>query len=47
MPFDTMLMSAGVVTVFLAFAGVLLWGDFQTRPSRSRAGANPQKRPSF
>ena len=34
MPFDAMLVSVAVVIMFLAFAGVLLWGDFQTRPDR-------------
>lgn len=31
MPFDAMMVSAGVAVMFLAFAGVLLWGDLQTR----------------
>jgi hypothetical protein len=47
MPFDAMLVSAAVAIVFLAFAGVLLWGDLQTRPDRRKAGTNPQKRRSF
>jgi hypothetical protein len=47
MPFDAMLVSAAVAIVFLAFAGVLLWGDLQTRPDRQKAGTNPQKRRSF
>ena len=37
MPFDAMLVSAGVTIMFLAFAGVLLWGDFQTRPDQPKA----------
>jgi len=44
MPFDAMLVSAGVVVMFLAFAGVLLWGDYQTRPDRLKADSNPSKR---
>ena len=31
MPFDTMLVSAAVISMFVVFAGVLMWGDFQTR----------------
>ena len=37
MPFDAMLMSAAVVVMFLLFAGVLAWGDYQTRPKRLSA----------
>jgi len=44
MPFDAMLVSAAVVVMFLAFAGVLLWGDYQTRPDRLKADSNPSKR---
>jgi hypothetical protein len=44
MPFEAMLLSVGVVAVFVVFAGVLLWGDFQTRPDRLKAGTAPQKR---
>lgn len=47
MPFDAMLVSAGVVIIFVAFAGVLLWGDLRTRPDRMKADASPQKRRSF
>ena len=36
MPFDAMVVSVAVAAMFLAFAGVLLWGDFQTRPDRRR-----------
>jgi hypothetical protein len=47
MPFDAMLVSVAVAIMFLAFAGVLLWGDFQTRPDRLKADSQPQKRRSF
>jgi hypothetical protein len=47
MPFDAMLVSLAVLIMFLAFAGVLLWGDFQTRPDRLKANTNPQRRRSF
>jgi hypothetical protein len=44
MPIDTMLVSVAVISMFLVFAGVLAWGDFQTRPARLTAVAHPQKR---
>jgi hypothetical protein len=44
MPIDTMLVSAAVISMFLVFAGVLAWGEFQTRPTRLTAVAYPQKR---
>jgi hypothetical protein len=42
MSFDTMLVSVAVLSVFVAFAAVLVWGDFQTRPDQLKA--NAQKR---
>ena len=42
-PFDAMLVSEGVVAMFVVFAAVLLWGDYQTRPGRLRAIASQQK----
>jgi hypothetical protein len=45
LPFDAMVVGAAVAVVFLAFAGVLLWGDFQTRTDRPKADS--QKRRSF
>jgi hypothetical protein len=47
MPFDAMVVSTTVLVIFLAFAGVLLWGDMQTRPDRLKAGSQSQKRRSF
>ena len=47
MPFDAMVVSAGVTLMFLAFAVVLLWGDYQTRPDRLKADSNRSKRRSF
>jgi hypothetical protein len=44
MPFDAMVVSIAVAVMFLAFAGVLLWGDFQTRPDRPEADSQSQKR---
>jgi hypothetical protein len=43
MPFDAMLVSAAVVAMFVAFAAVLLWGDYQTRPDRLKAAASDRK----
>jgi hypothetical protein len=31
MPIDSMLVSAAVILMFLVFAGVLAWGEIQTR----------------
>jgi hypothetical protein len=48
MPVDAMMVSAGVLLMFLLFAGVLLWGDYQTRPDdRLKADSNPSRRRSF
>ena len=48
MPVDAMIVSAAVLLIFLVFAGVLLWGDYQTRPDhRLKADSNPSKRRSF
>jgi hypothetical protein len=44
MPFDAILVSAAVVAMFLALAGALLWGDFQTRPDRLKADLSAPKR---
>lgn len=46
MPFDAMLVSAGVVLMFGILGGVLLWGDLQTRPDRLK-DSNPSKHRSF
>jgi hypothetical protein len=45
LPFDAMVVGAAVAVVFLVFAGVLLWGDNQTRPDRLKGDS--QKRRSF
>jgi hypothetical protein len=31
MPIDSMLVSSAVILMFLVFAGVLAWGEIQTR----------------
>jgi len=45
MPFDAMLMSATVVAVFLLFAGVVAWADYQTRPGRLGASQKRGRQP--
>jgi len=47
MSFDTMLVTAAVLSVFVAFAAVLIWGDFQTRPARQKHHVIPQRRRNF
>jgi len=44
MPFDAMLVSAAVAAMFVVFAGVLMWGELQTRPARPTAVARAEKR---
>lgn len=34
MPTDSLLVTIFVVAMFVLFAGVLLWGDLQTRPKQ-------------
>jgi hypothetical protein len=45
MPIDSMLVSAAVILMFLVFAGVLAWGEIQTRPARLTTAAHSRKRP--
>ena len=40
----SMLVVAGVLSVFAVFAVVLIWGDFQTRPARRETYGIPQWR---
>jgi hypothetical protein len=47
MSFDAILMIAAVIFMFMVFAGVLVWGDLQTRPARHKAVAYPPKRRAF
>jgi hypothetical protein len=46
MPLDAMLLTAAVVSMFVIFAVVLLWGDYQTRP-KQEAPLSSTKRRSF
>jgi uncharacterized membrane protein len=47
MPVDSMLVSAAVVSVFVIFAVVLIWGDFQSQPIRQQPVDRNAKRRSF
>ena len=47
MPIDSMLVSAAVVTMFVIFAAVLIWGERQTQPPRQHPAGVQQKRRSF
>jgi hypothetical protein len=39
MPVDSMLVSAAVVAMFVVFAAVLAWGEFQTPPEATDSAA--------
>ena len=47
MPIDSMLVSVAVVTMFALFAGVLAWGQHQSRPLGQQPANGPRKRRSF
>jgi hypothetical protein len=47
MPVDSILVSAAVVSVFVVFAGALIWGDFQSRSMRQQPVSRNKKRRSF
>jgi hypothetical protein len=47
MPIDSILVSAAVVSLFVVFAGVLIWGDFRSRPMRQQPVARNRKHRSF
>jgi hypothetical protein len=46
MPIDSILVSAAVVSVFVVFAGVLIWGNFQTEPAWQGPAKRNRKRRS-
>jgi hypothetical protein len=46
-PIDSILVSAGVVAMFVVFAGVLMWGDHQTKAARPSLAAGVKQRRSF
>jgi hypothetical protein len=47
MPIDSILVTAAVVTMFAIFAGVLAWGERQTRPLEQESAADQRRRRSF
>ena len=47
MPVDLILVSAAVVSVFVIFAGVLIWGDFKSGSMRQESVDRNRKRRSF
>ena len=47
MPIDSILVAAAVVAMFTVFAGVLAWGERQTRLVGQEPAAGSQKRRSF
>ena len=47
MPIDSMLVSLAVVAMFVVFAGVLYWGERQSRPFRQEPAGGELKRRSF
>jgi hypothetical protein len=44
MPLDSMLVSAAVLSMFVVFAGALLWVDFQSGPVRPQQLGRDAKR---
>jgi hypothetical protein len=44
MPIDSLLVSVGVVAMFVVFAAVLAWGDMQTRPKRLSEQSSAKRR---
>jgi hypothetical protein len=47
MPVDSILVSVAVVSIFLIFAGVMIWGDFQSGQMRQESVSRDRKRRSF
>lgn len=47
MPVDSILVSAAVVSIFVVFAGVLIWGNFQTESARQGPANRDRKHRSF
>lgn len=45
MPFDSAVVSACVIAVFVVFGAVLYWGDLQTRPDRLAQSSANKRRP--
>ena len=47
MPVDSILVSAAVVAMFVIFAGVLAWGERQSRTLQQQSADSHRKRRSF
>lgn len=47
MPADAMMVSVGVLVVFVGFAAVLFWADQQSSSSEDKSDASGRKRRSF
>lgn len=47
MPVDSILVSVAVVSVFVIFAGVLIWGDFQSGSMAQSPLGSKKKRRGF
>ena len=47
MPIDSILVSAGVVAMFVVFARALMWGDRQTKLAQQGLVIGTTKRRSF
>jgi hypothetical protein len=45
MPVDSILVSAAVVSMFVVFAGTLVWADLQTPPRQQPANRASKRRP--
>jgi hypothetical protein len=43
MPVESILVSIAVASMFIIFAGVLLWGDLQTRPARHQTDSHDRR----
>jgi hypothetical protein len=44
MPTESVLVTVCVVAMFAVFAGVLFWGDLQTRPKHLANSSNAKRR---
>jgi hypothetical protein len=47
MPINAMILSAIVLVMFVGFASVLMWADFQTRPHRLKNDVAKPRRRAF
>ena len=44
MPTDSLLVTVCVIAMFVVFAGVLFWGDMQTRPKQLAQQSTAKRR---